>query len=600
MVTRRFAGREVQEEQAVRPSHAPAAAAAAGAVAQILRLQQSAGNRVAAELLGAGQTKLEVGAADHPAEREADAVARRVVAALEGRGPGEGPEVSAAPLPVGRAGEVGARGGPLSAETAQAIESARGSGVGLSGPVRADMESAFGRSFADVRLHAGPRARDLNERVQAKAFTVGNDIFFREQIPSGSSRVERELLAHELTHTIQQGGQAVVGRTTVHRMAFQNTNWNAATAASVSSGGALGVLIVRDGTNDPVVVKAGESFGNEAAVAGKLLNSVTKGSDGWSGTAPDARSVDGTESAVIYNKVKSVWEQRGGEPSRREQAYLAKLQDAEGVMVYGFAKGREMKEILEQDKQTKKGAFGSRSLRKGSVAYALFNEPGLLTTMGQAQAVDIIMSNRDRLLGMVNLENFLVDLGGKRVSLIDNINARTEAVMADMYRDGELLESGENGFKAWANAGLTKYLQSGNFAALAKDAVSALRDSVPNLVRGVDQQVLTKSFQKNRDKLEAWFAKGVTAGRAEAIDAISDVKTMTSGVAARDRLAVATNLLARKYVLEYRMTADQAWSAAEVDAPNALGIQRRTPQRRRSGALSTRGTTQGSGDSDAD
>lgn len=552
---------------------------------QILKLQRSAGNRLVAELLRSGQPKLEVGAHDDPSEREADLVARRVVDLIEGSSPVPGPDVPVGQHTISRATEVGLDGGALSPETSAAIDKARGGGVGMRGRARTDMESAFGRSFSGVRLHAGPGARELNDAVSAKAFTVGNDIFFRDGIPSHSNRAGRELLAHELTHTVQQGRGEAVERKTLRRMSFKNTNWNSATGAQVSSGGALGVLIVRDGTNEPVVVKAGESFGNEAAVAGGLLNSVAKGGEGWSGAAPDARSVDGTESAAIHAKVKNIWDRRGTKLSDREQNYLGKLHDDDNVMVFGYAKGREMKEILDEDKQTKKGMFGSRSLRKGSVAHALFNEPGLLVTMGQAQAVDIITSNRDRLLGMVNLENFLIDLGGKRVSLIDNINARTEAVMADMYRDGELLESGENGFKQWAGSDLTKNLQSKNFKALARDAVQNLRDTVPGLVRGQDKQLVTKSFQKNKDILEGWFAKGLEAGRAEAIAAMSDVRTATANVAPKDRVAVGTNLLARKYMLEYFMTREQAWAAAQVDAPNVLGVGKTGSPRGRSNTL---------------
>ena len=67
------------------------------------------------------------------------------------------------------------------------------------------MEGAFGSDFGSVRVHAGPTAKDLNEQLGAKAFTRGSDIFFRDGMPNTTSSEGLQLLAHELTHTVQQG-----------------------------------------------------------------------------------------------------------------------------------------------------------------------------------------------------------------------------------------------------------------------------------------------------------------------------------------------------------------------------------------------------------
>jgi hypothetical protein len=73
--------------------------------------------------------------------------------------------------------------------------------------VRRKMEGAFGADFGGIRIHEGSKASELNNRIQAKAFTVGNDIYFRDGAPDASSRDGQHLLAHELTHTVQQGGR---------------------------------------------------------------------------------------------------------------------------------------------------------------------------------------------------------------------------------------------------------------------------------------------------------------------------------------------------------------------------------------------------------
>lgn len=116
---------------------------------------------------------------------------------------------------------MGLDGGPLTAETDQAIESARQSGGRpIESGLRRRFEGAFGTGLDDVRLHSGSGPAALNERVQAKAFTVGNDIFLGAGAPDPTSRDGRELLAHELTHTIQnkrEGGKAEIPREKVGR-----------------------------------------------------------------------------------------------------------------------------------------------------------------------------------------------------------------------------------------------------------------------------------------------------------------------------------------------------------------------------------------------
>jgi hypothetical protein len=174
-------------------------------------LQRRAGNRTALALLAVGQAKLDVGPADDRYEQEADALAQRVVGSLQRDADEELEDedeetVSRMADTVSRKAVVGLEGGTLDADTESAISAARSGGSPLQQPVQRDMESAFGADFSGVRVHQGPAAADLNERVGAKAFTVGNDIFFRDGAPDASSTGGQELLAHELTHTIQQGG----------------------------------------------------------------------------------------------------------------------------------------------------------------------------------------------------------------------------------------------------------------------------------------------------------------------------------------------------------------------------------------------------------
>ena len=157
------------------------------------------------------QAKLVVGPADDPYEREADEMARQVVSRLAAPAaplpgaplPGASRIRRAAAAPAADA-TIGAAGGPVDADVESRIRSARSGGTPLPGPVGDRMERAFGTDFGDVRLHQGSESADINRSISARAFTTGSDIFLGAGTPSLASSAGSELLAHELTHVVQQ------------------------------------------------------------------------------------------------------------------------------------------------------------------------------------------------------------------------------------------------------------------------------------------------------------------------------------------------------------------------------------------------------------
>jgi hypothetical protein len=85
------------------------------------------------------------------------------------------------------------------------LQSSKGSGVALPAQTRQDMESHFGADFSQVRIHNNAQAVQMSQDLQAHAFTYGNDIYFNSGKYDTNSSSGNHLLAHELTHVVQQG-----------------------------------------------------------------------------------------------------------------------------------------------------------------------------------------------------------------------------------------------------------------------------------------------------------------------------------------------------------------------------------------------------------
>lgn len=86
------------------------------------------------------------------------------------------------------------------------LVSQKGGGSPLSGEIRAFMEPRFGADFGAVKVHQGSEAAQMNQEIQAQAFTLGHDIYMGEGKFNPGSADGKRLLAHELTHVVQQTG----------------------------------------------------------------------------------------------------------------------------------------------------------------------------------------------------------------------------------------------------------------------------------------------------------------------------------------------------------------------------------------------------------
>ena len=161
------------------------------------------------------QTSLEIGAPDDPLEREADDVADAVMRMPEGetlQRKCAGCEEDDSLQRMGNEDEEEDQLQPKSLPGAapvpavsDQVQSARQGGEPLPSSARAWFEPRFGHDFSQVRVHTGPAAAQAASAVHARAFTLGSDVVLGAGQPSIDSSAGRELMAHELTHVIQQG-----------------------------------------------------------------------------------------------------------------------------------------------------------------------------------------------------------------------------------------------------------------------------------------------------------------------------------------------------------------------------------------------------------
>ena len=158
------------------------------------------------------QPKLTIGQPNDKYEQEADAVAHQVVNQINSPQPQslqreaipeDEDKVQAKSLIQCQSNEAIT----ASSQLESSINQTRGKGQPLSDKIKQPMEKSFGTDFSGVKIHTDAQSDRLNQSIQAKAFTTGQDIFFRQGAYNPSSRGGQELIAHELTHVVQQTGK---------------------------------------------------------------------------------------------------------------------------------------------------------------------------------------------------------------------------------------------------------------------------------------------------------------------------------------------------------------------------------------------------------
>jgi hypothetical protein len=106
-----------------------------------------------------------------------------------------------------------------SSDISQKLSNRNGKGDRMDAGTKDFMESRFGASFSNVRIHKDENAVQMSQQLGARAFTNGNNIYFNKGQYAPNSPSGKHLLAHELTHTIQQKGANTLQRSIIQKQA---------------------------------------------------------------------------------------------------------------------------------------------------------------------------------------------------------------------------------------------------------------------------------------------------------------------------------------------------------------------------------------------
>ncbi|MGB3459402.1 MAG: DUF4157 domain-containing protein [Halobacteriota archaeon] len=214
----------------------------------LMALQQTHGNRYVQRVVTGIQAKLKVGQPGDIYEQEADRVADQVMRMPEPQVQRQSEEeeelIQTKPLAeqitplvqrqveeeaeeeeeekkkeeeeILQAKETPSHVPEVTPDLESRIHSLRGGGQSLPESARSFLEPRFGYDFSNVRLHTDVRAAETARAVNAQAFTLGHDIVFGVGQYAPETTSGQRLLAHELTHVIQQG-ESILNRTTQER-----------------------------------------------------------------------------------------------------------------------------------------------------------------------------------------------------------------------------------------------------------------------------------------------------------------------------------------------------------------------------------------------
>lgn len=278
-------------------------------------------------------------------------------------------------------------------------------GIAAGGPedVKRELGSRIGADFSKVRFHTDAGAAAYADRVGARAYTTGSDVYF------GTGGFEPSVAAHELVHTVQQGAVgsdaatafAPSGGIQMLRNPFRRRKLSDAPGSILP--GALETLKPGAGNAGAKVAQVKSETGSavlkphdnpmmEAAVADfyNAAGSMFDGDGRWSFDAPGVRGLKGSEHGQVMGMAGKSLE--GPQAGESQADYLG------NASVYSFAGGEHRK-----DEDAAPGHLED-----------------FQRTMGRVALLDLISGNVDRQLKLVNPKNWKEEKSQNRIHLMDN------------------------------------------------------------------------------------------------------------------------------------------------------------------------------------
>ncbi|HEX9975748.1 MAG TPA: DUF4157 domain-containing protein, partial [Dehalococcoidales bacterium] len=268
-------------------SHPANSSQLAGLVTQ---LQRTYGNAYVQRLLDskALQAKLAVSSPDDAYEREADRVAEAVTQTAEVQRQ-ELPEEEELQMKASsqiqhqewseeeelvqtRVTET--QPSEVSGNLEARIDVAHSGGQPLADSARATLEPYFRHDFSQVRIHTDAEADKISRQLEAEAFTTGRDVFFKQGAYQPESETGKELLAHELTHVVQQSREPALQRQEAAAPAAEAPEIELEVGPSRSALEIWMTEVVIPITRAHTILGAGGPVRDRAGEAGGLLNSA--------------------------------------------------------------------------------------------------------------------------------------------------------------------------------------------------------------------------------------------------------------------------------------------------------------------------------------
>lgn len=335
------------------------------------------------------QRKLSIGSTNDPMELEADRVADQVMAYQ----PAHSFSNTSAPKIQRRAEHSSEKTGEVPASVEHVL--AR-SGSPLPTSVRKDMEQRFGQDFSQVRMHTGSTAEQSATDVNANAYTVGNNIVFnRGQFSPETSR-GKHLLAHELTHVVQQSNTS--GLTKIQRDETAEDLKPRDESLGLFEGGAIKVLAETGSVGNPAIKPILE--GGATGFYTEIRHQVNEGNgqkffDRWKNLLTSPSDMIAYGKGYFWGILKGLWSPIQG---IIDIAVLGwKLQQWQLNTMVNVIKNID--EII-----TMQGSLGDRFAKLGSKVKAFFSNVG-------ANALEFI----DKIIGAISGSVFeLAKSGGRK------------------------------------------------------------------------------------------------------------------------------------------------------------------------------------------